>query len=323
MGLLLVRVAPRDHEDLHPLADEVLDEAAPRREVEDVVLVDRRRDEEQRDLVDLLRRRLVLDELEDLRAEHDRARGGGDVAADLELRGVDALRQSRRPGDVGREAPRAADQVRAALVDDRAQDGRIGEREVAGRDGVEHVARREARLTLRLPVELGVRDQAVDGLARRQVALHHPAEQPVLLPGGVREAAVALRGRPARSGRRRPARARRRAPRRAPRPCAGAGRPRWRPRRWRPGRGSAACRSRRSRSGARRATCCAAWRGVVVAMRATVRPPRGAPNGGRPKIARVDCPGAHKSAYDRPAMSIVERGSVVQELAAELLTEHP
>ena len=34
----------------------------------------------------------------------------------------------------------------------------------------------------------------------------------------------------------------------------------------------------------------AAWMGVVVAMGATVRTARGAPNGGTPKIAQADCP---------------------------------
>jgi hypothetical protein len=34
----------------------------------------------------------------------------------------------------------------------------------------------------------------------------------------------------------------------------------------------------------------AAWMGVVVAMRATVRAARGAPNGGTPKIAQAVCP---------------------------------
>ena len=322
VGVLLVRVAPRDDEDLHPLADEVLDEAAPRREVEDVVLVDRRRDEQQRDLVDLLRRRPVLDELEDLRVEHDRARGGGEVAPHLELRRVDALRQPRRPGDVGREAPRAADQVRAALVDDRAQDGRVRQREVRGRDGVEHVARREARLTLRLPVELGVRDQAVDGLARRQVALHHPAEQPVLLPGGVREAAVVPRGALLGAAGGDPGEP---AAERGGAPCGLA---------WMPGgaRGDPGDRARgeeapRAAGGGvgqqhveRRARRLDGGRRGHASHR-TDRPRRAQRGEAQDRAGRLSR--AHKPAYDRPAMTVVERGSVVPELAAELLTKTP
>ena len=68
VALLVVRVAPGDHEHLLALADQVLDQAAPRGEVEHVVLVDRRRDEQQRDLAHLVGLRRVLDQLEDLGA---------------------------------------------------------------------------------------------------------------------------------------------------------------------------------------------------------------------------------------------------------------
>ena len=195
VGVRLVGVAPGDEEDLHPLGDEVLDDTAPRREVEDVVLVDRRRDEEQRDLVHLLGRRLVLDQLEHVGAEHDRAGRDREVAADLELRGVDALRQPRRRCEVGGEALRAADEVGAPLVDDRLEDRGVRPGEVRRRERVEHVACGEARLALGLPVELGVGDHAVDRVGGRQVALQHSPQQPVVLPCRVAEAAVAPGGR--------------------------------------------------------------------------------------------------------------------------------
>ena len=41
----------------------------------------------------------------------------------------------------------------------------------------------------------GVGDQTIGGLARGEVALHHPAQQPVVLPRSLAEAAIAL-GRP-------------------------------------------------------------------------------------------------------------------------------
>ena len=50
VGVPGVRVAPGDHEHLLPLLDEVLDQAAARGEIERVVLVDRRRDDQQRHL---------------------------------------------------------------------------------------------------------------------------------------------------------------------------------------------------------------------------------------------------------------------------------
>ena len=127
MALRLVRVAPGDDEDLLARGDEVLDHAAPRREVEDVVLVDRRRDEQQRHLAHLLPSSACTGSA---RRPRCAARPSPAEAARLPptskpLR-VDALRQPRRPRDVGGEAPRAAHEVRAALVDDRPQHGRVG-----------------------------------------------------------------------------------------------------------------------------------------------------------------------------------------------------
>ena len=196
MALRLLGVAPGNDEDLLAGGDEVLDHAAAGRQVEDVVLVDRRRDEQQRHLAHLGRRRLVLDQLEDLGAQHHRAGGGGEVAADLEALGVDALRQLRRPRNVGGEAPRPAREVRPALVDCRAQHRRVRPGEVGRRQRIEDVVSREPRVPLGLPVELRVGDHAVDGVADRQVALHDPPQQPVLLPGLVGEAPVAAGGRP-------------------------------------------------------------------------------------------------------------------------------
>ena len=112
--LLDVRVAPRDREDLLSLLDEPLDHAAAGREVEHVVLVDRRRGEQQRHLAHLLGLRRVLDELEDLGAQHDRARRDREVLADRELARVDGRRQAR---EVAQEVARASDEVPAALVD--------------------------------------------------------------------------------------------------------------------------------------------------------------------------------------------------------------
>jgi hypothetical protein len=50
-------------------------------------------------------------------------------------------------------------------------------------------------VALGLPAGVRVGDDAVDGLAHRQVALEHASQQPVALPRGIGEAAVAL-GRP-------------------------------------------------------------------------------------------------------------------------------
>ena len=70
------------------LIDRELDEGILRAKIEDVVLVDARRNDQQRPLVDLRRRWVVLDELDQLVAKHDLARRHAQVAADFERRFV-------------------------------------------------------------------------------------------------------------------------------------------------------------------------------------------------------------------------------------------
>ena len=189
MALFGVGVAPGDHEDLLALVDEPFDHAAAGGEVEHVVLVDRRRREQQRHLADLLGLRRVLDQLEHVGAQHDRARGEREVLADRELGGVDGGGKTR---EVAREATGPLDEVGAPLVDALLDHARVRPREVARRERVEHVARGEAGLALVAPVELGVGDQAVHRLAHGHVRLQQPPEQPAGFPRRVGEAPVAL-----------------------------------------------------------------------------------------------------------------------------------
>ena len=115
MALLGVRVAPGDRRTpAGPARDEVLDQAAARREVEHVVLVDRRRREQQRDLAHLLGLRRVLDAARRPRCAARPCPGvSGEVLADRELR---SCRPSRAgAGSRVAKLPRAAHQVRAAL----------------------------------------------------------------------------------------------------------------------------------------------------------------------------------------------------------------
>ena len=82
VGVLGGGVAPARDEHLQSLADGVLDEAAVLGEVEDVVPVDDRPDDQQRHGAHRRRRGRVLDDLEDLVAEHDLAGRRADVLAD-------------------------------------------------------------------------------------------------------------------------------------------------------------------------------------------------------------------------------------------------
>ena len=91
-AVLARRVAPHHREELHALADEVLDEAPARGQVEEVVLVDLRRDHQQRPDAHPLGRRAVLQDLADLVAVDHRAGW---------------RRGSRRPGRARRRPARA------------------------------------------------------------------------------------------------------------------------------------------------------------------------------------------------------------------------
>ena len=177
-----------------PLCDQVLDVAAPRREVHDVELVDHRRHEEDRDLPHLRGRRLVLDELEALVAQHDGSRGQAEVAADGELADVDVGGQARRLPHVPGELPRAAHEVPPARVDRSLEHLGIDERSVGGRQRVDDVLGDEAQLAVIGPVELGIVDDPVHRLVHGQVGLQQPAVDPAVGPGGVEEPAVAARG---------------------------------------------------------------------------------------------------------------------------------
>ena len=194
VGGLLARVAPGDREHLLAGSHEVLDHAPPGRHVGHVVLVDHRRDEQERRLADLRRRRLVLQELEHGRAQHHRAGCHRHVLADLERGLVDHARNPRRPRHVAQQRARAAHEVGPTVVERGLEHGRVGEREVGRRRGVEHVLDGEAHTPFRARVEPGVGDQLVDRLARRQVGLRQPAEGGIARPRGVLEAAVALGG---------------------------------------------------------------------------------------------------------------------------------
>ena len=144
MTLRLLGVAPRDREHLLALGDEVLDHAAPGRDVEDVVLVDRRRDEQQRHLAHLRPSTACSGSA---RTPRCAARPIPGEAARLPPTSnllVSTVAGSR--GGVDRscsEPTSAAHQVGAAGVHGLLDHGRVRPREVGRRERVEHVAGRE------------------------------------------------------------------------------------------------------------------------------------------------------------------------------------
>jgi hypothetical protein len=167
-------------------------------ETEDVELVDPRRHDQERPAEHLLGRGRVLDQLHELVLEHDLARRHGHVLAQAEgaVVGHGDVQAPLAPLQVVEQVLHALEQVLAAGLDGRAQDLRIGQHEVAGRQRVDPLPRVE----LDLPGGLLVQpvDPAHRGLGPvggQQVRLLDEIEGGVLVPALVLEAAVALVGR--------------------------------------------------------------------------------------------------------------------------------
>ena len=172
-----------------------LDERVLRLEVEDVELVDPRRHDQQRRLVDLLGRRRVLDELDQLVLEHDLARRGRDVLADLEGLHVGLADRELALAalEVGQQVLQALDQVLALALDRRLHDLRVGQGEVGRRHRVDELARIELDLLRRLVVDaLDLLDRALQPARGEQVGLLEVVEHDLVLPGRIGEALVAL-----------------------------------------------------------------------------------------------------------------------------------
>ena len=199
-----VRVHPRDDEHRVALLDRPPDERVLLAQIENVVLVDPGRNDEQRLPEDGLGRRDVLDELQQVVLEHDLAGRGGDVVADPERLLVAHL-DAQLPValvEVLEQVLQALHQVGAARLHRLAEHLRVGDREVRRRQRVDVLPGEEVDLLLRLVGQtLDARHDVVDVARRDQVALLHVVEDEVRLPVLVLEAVVALSGRCDRLGR--------------------------------------------------------------------------------------------------------------------------
>ncbi len=186
-----VRVSVADREDGTAVLHRPLDEAAPGRQVHDVVLVDPRRAAQQRDLVYLLGLRQVLEDLDQVAAVHHLRRGAGEVAADLERAGVHLPGPAVVVQHVVDEVAPAVDEAAPAGVQRPLEYRRIGDREVGRRERVGEEPHRQLRLALVHRVQIGDAQQVHAVLAGGEVGLPQCPERRVLLPGRVAEPAVA------------------------------------------------------------------------------------------------------------------------------------
>ena len=129
-----VRVLPRDHEDRVPLLDQVAHQGIARREVEDVVLHDPRRGDQDRLGVDVRGLRGVLQQLDEAVAEHHLAGRDRHLLADLEGLGAGGASALDRAARVVEPVLEAADQILPGLGGRALQELGVGLQEV-GRGG--------------------------------------------------------------------------------------------------------------------------------------------------------------------------------------------
>ncbi len=188
MPLLRADVAPGHHEHRVAAVDRVADERVLRLQVEDVVLVDARRDHHQRPFRHFCRARRVLDQLDEVVLVDHLARGHGDIAAELErsLVGLADAAFAR----IGEQVRHAASECLALGLERGAQRRRIRRREIHRAHGVDPLPRGEARAFLRLRIERRALDHLLDVLRREQVGLPQVIEVRVLAPLARREAAI-------------------------------------------------------------------------------------------------------------------------------------
>ena len=192
-----VGIDPGRHEHGVALADQPADEAILGPQIEDVEFVDPGREDQQRPLIDLLRRRIVLQQFDHLVAEHHLAGRGGDILADLE--GVGRLADGKlalAALDIVEQIVQTLDQILAVRLQRGAQHFGIGEEEIGGRDRVGELLGIEFDALARLVVEaVELGDRVLHPVGGQQIGLLDEVEDLVFLPVLVAEAPVAGRGR--------------------------------------------------------------------------------------------------------------------------------
>jgi hypothetical protein len=184
------RAAPGDQEDVMALRYGVFDEGIALAEIEQVVLVDTGRHDQQRGLLDLRRHRRVLDQLDQLVLVDDGARRVGEIAADLEPGFVDP----RDPPllNVLDQVLHAGGETRRAGLDRSADHFRIGGGKVRRAHRVDELARVELQLQPGPLVHLRLLDELGELPGAEQIGLLEQVVVRCRRPGIVQEAAIAL-----------------------------------------------------------------------------------------------------------------------------------
>ena len=151
-------VAPAHGEVRDRRLHHVLDQAAAGRDVGDVVLVDLRRDGDQRPGRHRLGLRRVLEQLEHLGAVHDLARRHRDVLADPERAGVDRRRHAAVAADVAGHVAQPGQEAGAAGLDGLGQRARVAGQGVGRRQRLDEQRQGEPGPLAALGVEVDLVD---------------------------------------------------------------------------------------------------------------------------------------------------------------------
>jgi hypothetical protein len=189
----LIGIHPGHHEHRVALVHQPLHHGVARPQVHDVVLVHPRRHDQQRRAVHLLGARRVLNQLHEIVLENDLAGGNGEILSNFEsfvIGGLD-VQLTVAVGEIRHQILHAVDEIPAAGLGDRLHHFGVGEREVARRQRIGHLADGERELPLGALVELvEILDEIHPGTGCQQVSLFDDVECQILVPPGVPESPV-------------------------------------------------------------------------------------------------------------------------------------
>ena len=175
-------------------AHEPLDHGVSGAQIHHVELVHPRGDEEQRPAAYLLGGRRVLDELDEVVAEHHLARRRGDVLPDHE--GVRRAHPHVEPAglriEVAEEVGHAVEDAPPTGFDGGAERLRVGGEEVGRRERIDHLPGGEVELAQVMLAEPRAGQQGGAGAGVHEVRLLQEVEPRELVPGPIPEPAVVL-----------------------------------------------------------------------------------------------------------------------------------
>src|SRR3990167_1723312 len=189
LAVRLGRVTPAHHEYLQAVFQCVLDEALVRRQVEDVVLVDLWRHDQQRAQGLLLAHWLVLDQLQQFIAKLHRAGCGGQAAADFEGSLVDLAGQTIVVQQVVEQVAQAFEYAAAASVEQFLERQWV-EQGIGGGQGIAEDADDEARASAVVGTHVAFLDPVAQLILPGQVGLQAAPVKRIEFPGRIGKARI-------------------------------------------------------------------------------------------------------------------------------------